>query len=40
VFDNRARGNTGSDVNWDGKGENKFDLNACETSTPAGVCVR
>ncbi len=40
VFDNRLRSNTGGDVNWDGKGTNKFESNACETSTPAGGCGR
>lgn len=38
VFDNRARGNPGGDLMWDGKGENKLETNACETSTPAGAC--
>jgi parallel beta-helix repeat protein/probable HAF family extracellular repeat protein len=40
VFDNRARSNPGTDLNWDGKGENSISANACETSTPAGVCAR
>jgi len=40
VFDNRMRGNTGADLSWDGKGENKLEANACETSTPAGSCGR
>jgi len=38
--DNRARGNTGVDLNWDGKGTNTFNANACENSEPAGVCAR
>jgi parallel beta-helix repeat protein len=38
VFDNRARSNSGTDLNWDGKGENSITANACETSTPAGAC--
>jgi parallel beta-helix repeat protein len=38
VFDNRLRSNTGVDLNWDGKGENKIESNACETSSPAGAC--
>jgi parallel beta-helix repeat protein len=38
VFDNRLRGNTGADLNWDGKGENKLEANACETSSPVGAC--
>jgi parallel beta-helix repeat protein len=40
VFDNRARNNSGVDLNWDGKGENKLDANACDKSTPAGACAR
>jgi len=40
VFDNRARSNTGTDLNWDGKGENTITANACETSVPAGTCAR
>jgi parallel beta-helix repeat protein len=40
VFDNRARNNTGVDLNWDGKGSNVFEANACNTSTPAGACGR
>jgi parallel beta-helix repeat protein len=40
VFDNRLRGNSGVDLSWDGNGENKFESNACETSTPAGACSR
>ena len=39
VFDNRARNNTGADLNWDGKGENRIESNACESSTPAGACT-
>ncbi|MBI3684557.1 MAG: right-handed parallel beta-helix repeat-containing protein [Acidobacteria bacterium] len=38
--DNRARGNTGMDLSWDGKGTNTFTANACESSTPAGACAR
>ena len=38
VFDNRMRGNSAVDLSWDGKGENRIESNACETSTPAGVC--
>ena len=40
VFDNRARNNSGVDLNWDGKGTNVFEANACDTSTPAGACGR
>jgi parallel beta-helix repeat protein len=40
VFDNRARNNTGMDLNWDGKGDNRVEANACETSVPAGACGR
>jgi parallel beta-helix repeat protein len=40
VFDNRARNNTGMDLNWDGKGDNRVEANACETSVPAGTCGR
>ncbi|MEK7404824.1 MAG: right-handed parallel beta-helix repeat-containing protein [Acidobacteriota bacterium] len=40
AFDNRVRNNSGVDLNWDGKGENKFDANACDKSTPAGACAR
>ncbi len=40
VLDNRALNNTGADLNWDGKGENRFEVNACATSTPAGICAR
>lgn len=39
VVDNRARSNTGPDINWDGSGQIKFDANACGTSTPAGACT-
>ncbi len=40
VFDNRLRNNTGGDLSWDGKGENKLESNACDSSTPAGACGR
>ena len=40
VFDNRARSNTGTDLNWDGKGDNRVEANACEASVPAGACGR
>lgn len=40
VFDNRARNNTGLDINWDGSGGNKFDGNACNSSTPTGACAK
>ncbi len=40
VFDNRSRSNTGTDLSWDGKGENRLEVNACETSVPAGACGR
>lgn len=40
VFDNRARGNAGGDLKWDGKGENRIESNACETSNPEGACSR
>jgi parallel beta-helix repeat protein len=39
VSDNRARGNSGTDINWDGNGDVKFDSNACDTSTPVGSCA-
>ena len=38
VFDNRARGNTGADLNWDGKGDNRVEANACDTCVPASAC--
>jgi len=38
VFDNRARSNSGTDLSWDGRGENRIQSNACETSNPAGMC--
>lgn len=40
VFDNRARGNNGADLNWDGKGENRLESNACENCTPASACPK
>ena len=40
VVDNRARANSGVDLNWDGTGTNVFEANACDTSTPAGTCGR
>ncbi|MEK7406297.1 MAG: right-handed parallel beta-helix repeat-containing protein [Acidobacteriota bacterium] len=40
VFDNRLRNNTGMDLSWDGRGDNKLESNACLTSTPAGACGR
>ena len=40
VLDNRARSNTGTDINWDGTGDNKFDSNACDQSTPSGACAK
>ena len=40
VFDNRARNNTGMDLNWDGKSDNRVEANACEISVPAGACGR
>ena len=40
IFDNRLRANTAIDLDWDGKGENKIEANACETSTPAGACAK
>ncbi len=40
VLDNRALNNSGSDLSWDGKGENRFEGNACGTSTPAGACAK
>ena len=39
VFDNRGRGNSGVDINWDGSGQVKFDSNACNSATPAAVCT-
>lgn len=38
VFDNRARSNTGTDLNSDGKGQNRIEANACDTTTLAGAC--
>jgi parallel beta-helix repeat protein len=38
VFDNRARNNTGADLNWDGKGDNRLEANACDTCLPASAC--
>jgi parallel beta-helix repeat protein len=38
VFDNRMRSNTGGDLSWDGKGENKIESNACDSSIPVGLC--
>jgi hypothetical protein len=40
VVDNRARNNTGVDLSWDGKGENRLEANACDNSTPASGCAR
>jgi parallel beta-helix repeat protein len=40
VFDNRLRNNTGGDLSWDSKGENKIEANACEKSNPAGACLQ
>ena len=40
VFDNRARSHTGTDLNWDGKGDNRVEANACETAVPPGACGR
>ena len=40
VLDNRALNNTGADLSWDGKGENRFENNACATSTPTGACAK
>ena len=40
VFDNRARGNSAADLQWDGKGDNRIEVNACETSSVAGLCAR
>ncbi|HET8549337.1 MAG TPA: right-handed parallel beta-helix repeat-containing protein [Bryobacteraceae bacterium] len=40
ILDNRLRNNTGGDLNWDGKGENRVEANACDSSTPASVCGR
>ena len=39
VLDNRLRGNSDVDIFWDNAGANKFDSNACESSSPAGPCV-
>jgi len=38
IFDNRLRSNSGGDLSWDSKGENKLEANACETATPTGAC--
>ena len=40
VFDNRARNNSGVDLTWDGKGDNRLEANACDNSTPANGCAR
>jgi parallel beta-helix repeat protein len=40
VFDNRAHKNTGMDLNWDGKGENRIEANACITSAPQEGCAK
>jgi parallel beta-helix repeat protein/probable HAF family extracellular repeat protein len=40
IFDNRARGNSGADLNWDGKGENRIESNACENCVPASACQK
>jgi parallel beta-helix repeat protein len=40
VLDNRAVNNTGADLSWDGNGENRFEANACGTSTPSGACAK
>ncbi len=40
IFDNRARGNSGADLNWDGKGENRLESNACENCAPASACQK
>lgn len=40
VLDNRAINNTGADLSWDGKGEDRFEANACATSTPTGACAK
>jgi hypothetical protein len=39
-FDNRLRSNSGTDLSWDGRGDNKIEANACDTSVPAGQCNR
>jgi hypothetical protein len=40
ILDNRLRGNSGGDLSWDGKGDHRFEFNACDASTPAGACGR
>ncbi|MBZ5624415.1 MAG: right-handed parallel beta-helix repeat-containing protein [Acidobacteriia bacterium] len=40
VFDNRMRANSGTDLNWDGKGDNRIETNACDTAIPADGCKR
>jgi parallel beta-helix repeat protein len=40
VFDNRARSNSGADLSWDGKGDNRLEANACDTCLPAPACGR
>jgi parallel beta-helix repeat protein len=39
IIDNRLRGNSAGDLDWDGKGGNKIDSNACDTSNPSGACA-
>jgi len=40
VVDNRMVNNSGGDLNWDGKGENTIESNACVLSSPEGACSR
>jgi len=40
VFDNRARRNSGADLNWDGKGDNRIEANASERCVPAAACAK
>ncbi len=39
IIDNRLRNNSGGDLNWDGKGVNKIEANACDTSIPSDACT-
>jgi parallel beta-helix repeat protein len=38
IIDNRLRNNSGGDLNWDGKGANNIEANACGTSVPSDAC--
>lgn len=40
VLDNHAINNTGAGLSWYGKGENRFQSNACVTATHTGACMK